>query len=414
MFAKPVSILAACFVLVCATQVHGQFSSRDRSGGWQPGGWPPGGGMGPPGMDMRGRSPRGDRSGGGQSDRGGRGDRGDRGGRDRGDRGGGDRGSSGFGRMEGFLRSMDRNGDGVIQESEIPEERRPMFRMMSQRMGLDPDKGVSIQGVRSAVESRMREQGQRPPGEGGAPWQMTPPPKEEPLVPGFGDDQSSQMAAAFGVRLEPTSGLRFSPEKKLDPQVEAAMRWFDRNQSGVLEREEWRRLPGNPEEIDQNRDGRITGDEFAAFMAQRQRRRGQDNDSRDDRGEEEEEPSVVTSFVSRGEGSYRFRSAHERLPSGLPGWFGERDANRDGQVSMAEYSRTWSDSTVKEFARYDRNNDGVVTAEEALNPLGGRSGGSKATDAPAEKAGSPSGGSEKDGSTGAAPSSEGSTPWWMQ
>lgn len=309
---------------------------------------------------------------------------------------------------------MDSNGDGVIQESEIPEERRPMFRMMSQRMGLDPDKGVSIQGVRSAVESRMREQGQRPPGEGGAPWQMTPPPKEEPLVPGFGDDQTPQVAAAFGVRLEPTSGLRFSPDKKLDPQIEAAMRWFDRNRNGVLEREEWGRLPGNPEEIDQNRDGRITGDEFAAFMAQRQRRWGQGNDSRDDRGEEEEEPSVVTSFVSRGEGSYRFRSARERLPSGLPGWFGDRDANRDGQVSMAEYSRTWNDSTVRDFTRYDRNNDGVITAQEALNSLGGRSDESPATDVPAEKVDAPAGGPDKDAGSNATPSGGDATPWWMQ
>jgi Ca2+-binding EF-hand superfamily protein len=314
--------------------------------------------------------------------------------------------------MEGFLQSMDLNRDGIIQESEVPEERRFMFRMMSQRMGLDPDKGISIQGVRAAVESRAREQG--PPGSGGAPWQPLPPPKEEPLVLGFGDDQSPQLAAAFGVRLEPTSGLRFSPEKKLDPQVEAAMRWFDRNQNGVLEREEWGRLPGNPAEIDQNGDGKITADEFAAFMAQRQRRGRQGNESRDDRGDQGEEPSVVASFVSRGEGSYRFRSAQERLPSGLPGWFGERDANRDGQISMAEYSRTWNDSTVREFARYDRNNDGVITAEEALNPLGGRSGGSTATDAPAEKAETPSGGSEKDGSSGAAPSGGAPKPWWME
>ncbi|HBO46081.1 MAG TPA: hypothetical protein DD670_19590, partial [Planctomycetaceae bacterium] len=310
-----------------------------------------------------------------------------------------------------FLQSMDLNRDGVIQESEVPEERRFMFRMMSQRMGLDPDKGISIQGVRAAVESRAREQ--RPPGEGGAPWQPLPPAKEEPLVPGFGDDQAPQLAAAFGIRLEPTSGLRFSPEAKLDPQVEAAMRWFDRNRNGVLEREEWGRLPGNPAEIDQNGDGKITADEFAAFMAQRQRRWGQASESDEDRGDQPEEASVIASFESRGEGSYRFRSAQERLPSGLPSWFGERDANRDGQVSMAEYSRTCTDSTVREFARHDRNNDGVVTADEALTPLGGQSGGSTATDTRAEKADTPSGGSEKDSSSGAAPSDGDSKPWWM-
>jgi len=41
------------------------------------------------------------------------------------------------------------------------------------------------------------------------------------------------------------------------------------------------------------------------------------------------------------------------------------DANGDGQVSMSEYSRSWSSSAVSEFRRYDLNDDGIITATEA-------------------------------------------------
>ena len=63
--------------------------------------------------------------------------------------------------------------------------------------------------------------------------------------------------------------------------------------------------------------------------------------------------------------SYRFRTAADRLPAGLPGWFKSKDANGDGQVAMNEYSRSWSKSSVADFRRYDLNDDGVVTSKEA-------------------------------------------------
>lgn len=59
--------------------------------------------------------------------------------------------------------------------------------------------------------------------------------------------------------------------------------------------------------------------------------------------------------------SYRFKSTKDRLPSwSLAG----RDKNGDGQVSMSEYSRSWSDRTASEFQRYDTDGDGMITSEE--------------------------------------------------
>jgi hypothetical protein len=63
--------------------------------------------------------------------------------------------------------------------------------------------------------------------------------------------------------------------------------------------------------------------------------------------------------------SYRFSKATDKLPSGLPSWFTSRDTNKDGQVSMSEYSRSVSQSMVSEFRRYDTNDDGIITAKEA-------------------------------------------------
>jgi Ca2+-binding EF-hand superfamily protein len=49
----------------------------------------------------------------------------------------------------------------------------------------------------------------------------------------------------------------------------------------------------------------------------------------------------------------------------LPGWFTAKDTNGDGQVEMSEYSHSWTESQAAEFKRYDKDNDGIITAEEA-------------------------------------------------
>jgi hypothetical protein len=63
--------------------------------------------------------------------------------------------------------------------------------------------------------------------------------------------------------------------------------------------------------------------------------------------------------------SYRFSTAADKLPTGLPSWFKSRDTNGDGQVALSEYSHSMSQSVVSEFRRYDLNDDGIITAKEA-------------------------------------------------
>lgn len=59
-----------------------------------------------------------------------------------------------------------------------------------------------------------------------------------------------------------------------------------------------------------------------------------------------------------------------RLPSGLPDWFLKHDRDGDGQLTLSEYAESGSTSADKEFARYDRNQDGLITPREVLGSTG--------------------------------------------
>lgn len=62
----------------------------------------------------------------------------------------------------------------------------------------------------------------------------------------------------------------------------------------------------------------------------------------------------------------RSLSPHERLPKGLPDWYALRDADLDGQVSMAEFSTVWPLGKLDEFANLDLNGDGFIVPKECL------------------------------------------------
>lgn len=67
----------------------------------------------------------------------------------------------------------------------------------------------------------------------------------------------------------------------------------------------------------------------------------------------------------------RYYVPRRRL-AGMPEWFQTRDANGDGQISLAEYSNRPTQATIAQFRRYDRNKDGVITTSEYARASGGR------------------------------------------
>ncbi len=66
----------------------------------------------------------------------------------------------------------------------------------------------------------------------------------------------------------------------------------------------------------------------------------------------------------------RFHTAAELLPAGLPDWFRTRDANGDGQIAMAEYAQDWNDAKVRDYRKWDLDDNGVIVPAEALKVLG--------------------------------------------
>ncbi|MBL9123718.1 MAG: hypothetical protein JNG90_08805, partial [Planctomycetaceae bacterium] len=63
----------------------------------------------------------------------------------------------------------------------------------------------------------------------------------------------------------------------------------------------------------------------------------------------------------------KFYIPRNRLPAGIAGWFIDRDADGDGQITMREFSASWSPDVSAQFSAYDRNRDGVITAAESVS-----------------------------------------------
>jgi len=272
-------------------------------------------------------------------------------------------------RFEGFLKSMDANGNGVLEEREVPEERRRMISGIAERLGLDTKGGgVAISKIREAAERRSKEREQEREKESGKSEK-----EQEPLVPGFGVEQELARVPAFGERVEYTSLITLGSSSRKaaasgDPEREArvrgmaqyVMRRYDRNQSGSLEKEEWKGMREDPTPADRDKNGVITLKELGDRLVDRDRGRSQGERAN---GSGSNGSGATT---SNGRRSYRFLRADERLLEGLPGWFADSDANSDGQVAMFEYSSYWTEERAREFIRYDWNDDGLITQQECL------------------------------------------------
>ena len=378
---------------------RGDFRSR--------GGPPMGGDRGGPGGDSRGRGGPpfgGDRGGPGGGERGlggppFGGDRGGPGGSERGRGGppfGGDHRPGGSGdddrgaRLEGFLRSMDANKNGILDPGEVSEDRKRMVIYMAQRAGIEIKGPVNIDKFRDAMLGRSTSGGKQSSKE------------PEPLVPGFGTDTELARVLGFGERVEESAGSRSAgrssqgssrssssrdsskrssssnsgsdreQEEKIRGFAKSMIKRYDTDRSGVVEKHEWGQIRGDPNEIDLDHNGKITEDEMVKRLMNYSRSRGGEDRGGGDRSDSSRDGRSDRSRSSRSGDtdrptSYRFTTAMEMLPEGLPPWFAEQDTSGDGQVSMAEYSSYWDDRKANEFVRLDLNGDGLITPRECLD-----------------------------------------------
>lgn len=340
---------------------EGGFGGRGAPfGGGPPGGSPFGGG--PPGGGFRGR--------GGPE--------------------GGPGGSRGGFDPSSFLSRLDANGNGVLD----PDEQQGPAQFIIQRLqqsdsSIRPGQPIPIQKITEGFQ-RMREgrDGGRDDnnrGRGSDDDALLP----ELLVPGFGVEMDPVPLMGFGAAAEMLSVAVTEEDER---EANEMLQRFDRNRDGVLSGDEISsRFSGNPLDFDRNKDGKLTASELAVRYARRREGREEARREDDRRRDRQRDEPVEIPDVFNGRQSYR-AMASRSLPEGLPGFFTDRDANGDGQVSMAEFASDWSDEVVKQFFASDLNRDGVITADEALraveNPGAGMSMASVAAPAPA--AGTPS------------------------
>jgi uncharacterized protein (DUF2141 family) len=152
---------------------------------------------------------------------------------------------------------------------------------------------------------------------------------------------------------------------------------YDRNGDKMLDAAEWHAMRGEPARADLNADGRITVEEFAQYVANYSAGRSFRLSSSPGAATAEagtpapgENPADAAAGTGGIAGARRSLKFFATLPPGTPAWFVERDADGDGQLTLAEFSPKLLKNEVDDFDRFDLNHDGVMTAAECLR--GGR------------------------------------------
>ncbi len=286
-------------------------------------------------------------------------------------RGGGDRGRGGFDPSE-MLKRLDANGNGVLD----PEEQQGPAQFIIGRMqqsdpSIKPGQPISLKKISEGFEKMRAEREGRDPGQGGprpggsaADEALMP----ELLVPGFGIEEPPTPLLGFGATAEMLSVVVTDEDKR---EAAERMRRYDRNRDGFLTKDELSsRFSGNPMDFDRNRDGKLSESELAVRYARRREGEEEARAVRSDprRSRTDQKPSEPPDIFN-GRKSYRVVESARKLPEGLPRFFTDRDANGDGQVTMAEYASEWNESVIAEYFRSDLNGDGIITTGEAMRAL---------------------------------------------
>ncbi len=246
------------------------------------------------------------------------------------------------------LYRMDRagNGDGILDSEEIPRGAESFVQRLVTESKVAASKNTPLRQVAVAWHLRARHS------TGGLPKSVVIQPERSRLR------------------------RRKSPASHRDHAVNLLGR-YDGNGSGSLEQDEWNRIGVGWDEADADGNGVLSLDELSdRFTAYERPPSGSGDDlalpgspgnAPEDRHLSAHGPRHQTqSAFSRRRKSYRRRTPHERLPAGIPGWYVQMDADRDGQIMMVEYAKAWNDERLAEFNRYDFNRDGIITPRECL------------------------------------------------
>jgi Ca2+-binding EF-hand superfamily protein len=153
-----------------------------------------------------------------------------------------------------------------------------------------------------------------------------------------------------------TRGWANNPEM-LKFRADREFRQMDANKDGFLDSSE---IPAARHDdvfrFDRNGDGLIDPREYLEYV--QARAQGQTGGGA---GRQQWDVQTITPDDSDQKPTI-YRAG--KLPKDLPPWFEQYDLNKDGQVSLYEWRM--AKEPIDEFLKMDRNDDGLLTAEEVL------------------------------------------------
>lgn len=183
---------------------------------------------------------------------------------------------------------------------------------------------------------------------------------------GGGGKKKFDFGGMGGMQIVPSGPVNVN---LLNELADAQFRKLDADGDGKLNQNE---MPGplrfGLSKWDKSGDGLIDMYEFREYFSARMVGSGEDQGTRGI-------ASIIIEIeeLDRKPVVYRPGGA---TPAGLPAWFKELDTDKDGQVALYEWRKGASilekntvDPDLDEFTKWDLNNDGYISPDEALRYL---------------------------------------------
>ena len=311
------------------------------------------------------------------------------------------------------LEKLDTNDNKHIDPQEITSLARPYLERIGRRRGgFDLYRPIPIQRIRDAARLYYSEKN----GSNGRDVR----PEIQPTVKPFGPERDEPIVPGFGI-----GKIRFPYIQEDIEEADRTMRRCDQDDNGFISRKEALRnrwTHRDPFADDFDKDDRLSHMELTQRYARRRlvanltyRLGTQERRRREaERLEREQKPrsewwrkegnkswltaSLMGRFDSNRNGTLEFTEASAigipvnrmdmdsdgvvtrdelqglvtmmqedagDMNDGLPGWFYELDADRDGQVALSEFSS--AERPLREFTTLDKNADGLLTYAEAIS-----------------------------------------------
>ena len=195
-------------------------------------------------------------------------------------------------------------------------------------------------------------------------------PKAAEAKPGEAASPSRPASRTRETRRTPTVSRSAAPAgDRTATYVQALLKKYDAsgdNQLDDIELKNMRSRP--PKSADSDNDKLLSYNELYIHYGGGASPASGDGKAAADEGGQGREKTIIPGAIT-WEGAF---DEPKNDPTELPSSLASKDANKDGQVSMAEYSKEWDESKIQDYYKLDADKDGFITIEEA----NGRSGSS--------------------------------------